>query len=118
MMLLGAFEGYLAGLIGMDAASIAILARLLSTNNPKKVSASTSATALLVSATALLLYIIGAEHNIAATVILVAGLSGFLGGIAGTLLMHRMPEKRVKQAIAVLLALAAVEILVKMMALL
>ena len=60
----------------------------------------------------------GAERDIAATVRLVAGLSGFLGGIAGTLLMHRMPKKRVKQAIAVLLALAAVEILVKMMALL
>ena len=36
MMLLGAFEGYLAGLVGMDAAPIAILAHPLSMNNPKR----------------------------------------------------------------------------------
>ena len=50
--------------------------------------------------------------------ILIAGLSGFLGRITGTLPMHRMPKKRVKQTIAALLALAVAEILVRMMTLL
>jgi len=118
VMLLGTFQGYLAGLIGMDAAPIAILAYSLITKDPKKVSGNTSVTALLISATALLPYFIGIPHSVTVSTMLIVGLSGLLGGITGTLLMHVMSKNKVRLAIAVLLVIAAAEVLMKISTLL
>ncbi len=54
--MLAPLQGFIGGLIGIDAAPIAILAYLMLWGDPKKASANTAITALAVSFTALLLY--------------------------------------------------------------
>ena len=111
----GMVEGFIAGLIGMDAAPIAILAFAYIYESSKDISANTAATALGVSFFTLLLYSI-AFHNLAIDPILLAAvvIAGFFGGITGALLMHRINRKYVRYTIIGILILAFVEIVAKM----
>ena len=114
--LLGAVQGFTAGLIGVDASPIAIIAFSYLFRNPKKVSANTAATALGVSGVTLLTYALLLPRIPIATGTLAAiATAGFLGGITGTLLMHRVKPLHVRYATMGLLSLATVEIIAKIL---
>lgn len=111
---LGAVEGFTAGLIGMDAAPIALIAFSYFSRNPKKVSANTAATALGVSSVTLLTYtIMLPKIPIAMETLVAVGTAGFLGGITGSLLMHRIKPLYVRYTMLAILSLALVEIVKK-----
>ncbi len=112
--ILGALEGFIAGLIGMDAAPIAIIAFAYMFENSKEISSNTAATALGVSFTTLIVYLLlFPKIAIDPNLLIVVAFAGFLGGITGVLLMHRIQRKYVRYTILGILALALVEILVK-----
>ncbi len=112
--LLGAIEGFTAGLVGMDAAPIALIAFSYLFGDPKKVSANTAATALVVSAITLLTYtLLLPQMPMALDTLAVIATAGFLGGITGALLMHRIKPSYVRYTILAILSLAFVEIAVK-----
>ncbi|ACS33342.1 sulfite exporter TauE/SafE family protein [Thermococcus gammatolerans] len=111
---LGAVEGFTAGLIGMDAAPIALIAFSYLFRNPKKVSANTAATALGVSGVTLLTYVLLLPKiPIAIETLAAVGTAGFLGGITGSLLMHRIKPLYVRYTMLAILSLALVEIVMK-----
>ena len=113
---LGAVEGFTAGLIGMDAAPIALIAFSYLFRNPKKVSANTAATALGVSGVTLLTYtIILPKIPIEMETLVAIAVAGFLGGITGTLLMHRVKPLYVRYTMLAILSLALVEIVMKIL---
>ncbi len=117
LAVLGAIEGYLAGFIGMDAAPIALLAYASVYNDPKKISANTAATALIVSTIAWILYSIdGKDIGIGLVLIAAVLLSGILGGITGAVPMHKISKHKVKIIIESILLLAIIEILAKIIA--
>ncbi|MBP1912158.1 sulfite exporter TauE/SafE family protein [Thermococcus stetteri] len=112
--LLGAVEGFTAGLIGMDAAPIALIAFSYLFGNPKKVSANTAATALGVSSVTLLTYLALLPSIPIATGTLVAiATAGFLGGVTGAVLMHRIKPLYVRYTMLAILGLAFIEIAAK-----
>ncbi|MDV3103511.1 sulfite exporter TauE/SafE family protein [Thermococcus waiotapuensis] len=114
---LGALEGFIAGLIGMDAAPIALIAFAYLFDNPKKISANTAATALGVSTTALLTYYIMLPSVPIETGTLIGVVTaGFLGGITGVFLMHRVKPNYVRYTILAILGLAFIEVLTKIVA--
>jgi len=113
---LGAVEGFTAGLIGMDAAPIALIAFSYLFRNPKKVSANTAATALGVSGVTLLTYaLLLPKIPIAMETLVAIAVAGFLGGITGTLLMHRVKPLYVRYTMLAILSLALVEIVMKIL---
>ncbi len=113
-VVLGALEGFIAGLIGMDAAPIALIAFAYLFDNPKKISANTAATALGVSTTALLTYYVMLPSvPIAAGTLIGVVTAGFLGGVTGAFLMHRVKPRHVRYTMLAILALAFVEIFAK-----
>ncbi|MFA4639822.1 sulfite exporter TauE/SafE family protein [Pyrococcus kukulkanii] len=114
--LLGAIQGFTAGLIGVDASPIAIIAFSYLFRNPKKVSANTAATALGVSGVTLLTYaLLLPRIPIATETLLTVATAGFLGGVTGTLLMHRVKPPYVRYTTMALLSLATVEITAKIL---
>jgi uncharacterized membrane protein YfcA len=109
--LLGAVEGFTAGLIGMDAAPIALIAFSYLFGDPKKVSANTAAAALGVSSVTLLTYLaLLPSIPIATGTLVTIATAGFLGGITGALLMHRIKPLYVRYTMLAILSLAFVEI--------
>jgi uncharacterized membrane protein YfcA len=109
--LLGAVEGFTAGLIGMDAAPIALIAFSYLFGDPKKVSANTAAAALGVSSVTLVTYLILLPSIPIPTGTLVAiATAGFLGGITGAVLMHRIKPLYVRYTMLAILSLAFIEI--------
>jgi uncharacterized membrane protein YfcA len=117
IILLGAIEGFIACLIGMDAAPIALIAFAYIFDEPRKISANTAATALGVSTAALITYYI-ILPSVAIDFSLLAGvvIAGFLGGITGAFLMHRINPKYVRYTMLAILALALFEISFKVVA--
>ncbi len=114
VLILGAVEGFIAGLIGMDAAPIALIAFSFLFDNPKRVSANTAAAALGVSATALVTYYLMLPKIPLSTMMLIAvATAGLLGGITGAFLMHRVNRKYVRYTMLGILILAFAEIFVK-----
>jgi uncharacterized membrane protein YfcA len=115
--MLAALQGVIAGIIGMDAAPIAILAYSALTGNPKRVSANTAATALFVSSAALALYLHALAQHAALPAALLAATAaaGLLGGVTGAKLMHRISPARVRQVMVALLALATIEVYAKIL---
>ncbi len=114
VIILGAVEGFIAGLIGMDAAPIALIAFSFLFDNPKKVSANTAAAALGVSATALVTYyLMLPKIPLSTTMLIAVATAGLLGGITGAFLMHRVNQKYVRYTMLGILILAFAEIFVK-----
>ncbi len=112
--ILGAIQGLTAGLIGMDAAPIALIAFSFLFTDPKKVSANTGAAAFGVSATALVTYLILLPSIPLKTMTLVTvATAGLLGGITGAFLMHRVKPIYVKYTMLGILLVAFTEILIK-----
>lgn len=113
-MLFGALEGFLGGLIGLDASPIAIIAFSYIFDNPKKISANTATVALGVSATTLIIYrLMLPTISINMWTLLAVTTAGLLGGITGVLLMHRIKQIYIRYTTIGLLALALVEIFIK-----
>ncbi|BEP17842.1 hypothetical protein PYJP_11940 [Pyrofollis japonicus] len=114
---LGAAEGVIAGLIGMDAAPIALIAYSYLHNDPKKISANTAATALIVSATAFTtyLYALHTTHGISIgyTAVLLVMAAGAAGGATGAKLVHRVKPVHVRATMIAVLSLALAEIAAK-----
>ncbi len=114
VILLGITEGFIAGLIGMDAAPIALIAFSFIFDNPKKVSANTAAAALIVSSTALIsYYLMLPKIPISTHMLLFIAIAGLLGGITGVFLMHRVKPILVRYTMLGILILAFFEILTK-----
>jgi uncharacterized membrane protein YfcA len=114
---LAAVQGLIAGLIGMDAAPIAILAYSAIHRDPKRVSANTAATALIVSATALTFYA-RRLYSLAApspASLAMVGAMGLLGGVTGVSLMHRVKPSTVRTGMKALLGIAAAEVYAKVL---
>jgi uncharacterized membrane protein YfcA len=113
-LILGSLQGFIGGLIGMDAAPIALIAYTYFFSDPKKISANTAASALGVSTTALLTYLVlGGLPNIEWTSLVIVGLAGLLGGVTGSSLMHRANIVYVKYTIVAVLGFAFAEITAK-----
>jgi uncharacterized membrane protein YfcA len=113
-MLFGALEGFIGGLIGMDAAPIAIIAFSYIFSNSKKISANTAAVALGVSTTTLITYsLMLPAISVNMWILLSVATAGLLGGITGALLMHRIKQIYIRYTMIGILALAFVEIFVK-----
>jgi uncharacterized membrane protein YfcA len=117
VLLLGSIEGLIAGLIGMDATPIAIIAYSYLHNNPKKISANTAVTALIVSATALTMYIYALSSrgmmSVNYTYLVAITLVGALAGLTGAKLVHVIRSIYVHYTMISVLMLALIEILVK-----
>ena len=117
VLILGAVEGFIAGLIGIDASPIALIAFSFLFDNPKRVSANTAAAALGVSATALVTYyLMLPKITLSTTMLIAVATAGLLGGITGAFLMHRVNQKYVRYATLGILVLGLGEIFVKMLA--
>ena len=113
---LGAVEGFTAGLIGMDAAPIALIAFSFLFTNPKKVSANTAAAALVISAATLTTYYFMLPTIPLSTPLLIAvATAGLLGGVTGAFLMHRVNPKVVRYTMLGILVLAFGEIFAKIL---
>jgi uncharacterized membrane protein YfcA len=113
-MLFGALEGFIGGLIGMDAAPIAIIAFSYIFDNPKKISANTATVALGVSATTLITYrLMLPTMLINMWTLLAVTTAGLLGSITGVLLMHKIKQIYIRYTMIGILTLAFVEIFIK-----
>jgi len=116
--LLAPLQGLIAGLVGMDAAPIAIAAYSRYYGDPKRVTANTAATALLVSLATLLCYsrsIAGANEASMTTILLLVAVAGVSGGVTGAKLMHRVQPVTVKRVLEILLVLASAEVYIKIL---
>jgi uncharacterized membrane protein YfcA len=113
-LILGSFQGFIGGLIGMDAAPIALIAYTYFFSDPKKISANTATSALGVSTTALLTYLVlGGFPTMEWTSLVMVGLAGLFGGVTGSLLMHRANIVYVRYTIVAVLGFAFAEITAK-----
>jgi uncharacterized membrane protein YfcA len=117
---LGAVEGLTAGLIGMDAAPIALIAYSYMHSNPKRISANTAAAAFIVSSAAFAAYIY-TLHSIGMPGINMVALAsvmaaGAAGGATGAKLVHRVKPLHVKYTMLTVLSVAPAEIAAKIAA--
>ena len=112
LALIGAFAGFLSGLLGIGGGNIISPLMLMSNFHPKKITTITAFVVPFSSFTAFLTY--WAIGNVNWELTLVASFGGILGATLGTHVMHtKLHHETVKKILAAILLLLAIKLIFK-----